>query len=79
MARSEDHDLLATDLSHDSHQSQRANVGTLATHIAASDDMQSRLLCSIDIVWNKFGLHDLFFDRMAASFDGQCVRKLRLR
>lgn len=38
-------DILAANLSHDHHESNRSNVGALAAHVAAGDDLETRLLC----------------------------------
>jgi hypothetical protein len=70
--------ILASNLSHDDHQCDRANVSTLSTHVTASDDLESRLLSGVDIVWDEFGLHDLLFDRMPSSFDSQRISELWL-
>ena len=70
--------LLASNLSHDRHQCDRTNVGALSTHVAASDNLEARLLGSIDVIRDELGLHDLLFDRMTSSLDAKCVGKLRL-
>lgn len=37
--------ILAANLSHDHHESDRSNVGALAAHVAASYDLEACLLC----------------------------------
>ena len=44
----------ASDLSHNTHQSNRSDVSAFAAHVTASNDLESCLLTSVDIVWDKF-------------------------
>jgi hypothetical protein len=44
---------IATNLSHDCQECDRSDIGTLAAHIAAGDDLESSLLRCIYIVGNE--------------------------
>ena len=70
--------VLAADLSHNCHQSHGSDISALATHVATSDDLEPRLLRSIDIVGDEFALHDFLFDRVSPGLDSKRIGELRL-
>lgn len=70
--------VLATNLSHDCHQSYRSNVSTLPTHVTSRDDLEACLLGGIHVIGYEFGLHNLPLDWVPALLDCQRVCKLWL-
>jgi hypothetical protein len=44
---------IATDLGHHAHERNRTNVSTFPAHVASGYDLKSRLLASINIIWNE--------------------------
>jgi hypothetical protein len=71
--------VLATNLSHDHHQSHRSDVSTLPTHVASCDDLEARLLSRVNIIGYEFGLHNFLLDRVPALLDSQSICELWLR
>jgi hypothetical protein len=54
----------------------RAKLFRLTAHVTARDNLKSALLGSIYIVRDKFRLHDLLTNRMAASSDCKSISYL---
>jgi hypothetical protein len=70
--------ILATNLSHDDHQSHSADVRALSAHVASSNDLEARLLGSVDVVRDELGLHNLLLDWVPSGLDSQCISELWL-
>jgi hypothetical protein len=66
----------ASDLRHHLHQGDGADVGALAAHVAAGDDLEALLLGCVDVVGDVFRFLDFFADWVAAGFDGEGVGEL---
>lgn len=63
----------ASNLGHDREERNSTYESALATHVAAGNNLESRLLSRIDIVRDKFCLHDILTDRMTSVFETQSV------
>ena len=69
--------LQAADLGHNREECDSTYKGALPTHVATSDDLESRLLGSINIVGDKFRLHDVLLNRMPSVFQAKSVANAR--
>lgn len=69
--------IQAPNLGHDEHQSDGADVGALATHVASSNDLEARLLGGVDIVGDEIVRHQPLLDRVPASLNSESISELR--
>lgn len=67
----------ATDLGHDSQESNRADVSALAAHVTASNDLESTLLSGIHVVGDECSLHNLLSNWMSSILQTESVSNAR--
>jgi len=67
----------ATNLGHDCHKGDRADVCAFPAHVAACDDLKSSLLCRINIVRDKYGRLDFLLNWVATGLNGKGIFQFR--